>query len=101
MSSIIEFTMHVKPGHYDDVLAAYSTFVESFQSMVPEDRLIIVAGDPSSGLVRGIGVFEQDQIAEDVNSMPFFAAFNDAVAPFLASAPERAQLQLIHLYVAE
>ena len=101
MPAVIEFTMHVKPGHYEDVLQAYSEFAAAFQEAVPEDRIIIITGDPASGLVRGIGVFDSARIAEDVNSMPFFAAFNDAVSPYLASAPERIELQLIHLFVAE
>ena len=101
MPAVIEFTMHVKPGQYDAVLAAYNDFVQAFQTIVPEDRLIILAGDPSSGVVRGIGVFDDAQLAQDVNSMPFFAAFNEAVAPHLAGAPERVELQLIHLYVAD
>jgi quinol monooxygenase YgiN len=101
MPAVIEFTMHVKPGQYEAVLEAYAEFAAAFQTVVPEDRLILIAGDPGSGLVRGIGVFDSAELAEDVNSMPFFAAFNEAVAPHLASAPERIELQLMHLFVAE
>lgn len=101
VSSVIEFTMQAKPGHYDDVLAAYGDFAAALQVAVPEDRLILLTGSPASGLIRGIGVFSTAQIAEDVNSMPFFAAFNDAVAPFLAGTPERTEMDLIHMFVAE
>ena len=101
MPTVIEFTMHAKPGQFEAVLNAYSEFAAEFQMLVPEDRLILIVGDPASGLVRGIGVLESAEIAEDINSMPFFAAFNEAVAPYLASAPERVELQLIHMFVAE
>lgn len=101
MPAVIEFTMHAKPGHYEAVLEAYSEFAAQFQTIVPEDRIIVIAGDPASGLIRGIGVFDSATIAEDVNSMPFFAAFNDAVGPFLTGSPERVELQLIHLFIAE
>lgn len=93
--------MHVKPGHFDEVLEAYSEFAAKFQVMVPEDRIIVIAGDRASGLIRGIGVFESATVAADVNSMPFFAAFNDAVEPYLSGAPDRIELELIHLYIAQ
>lgn len=101
MPAVIEFTMHAKPGRYADVLSAYSALAESFQAAVPEDRLILIVGNPASGLVRGIGVFTSAELAEDVNSMPFFAAFNEAMAPYIEGAPERQQLDLLHLFVAE
>ena len=101
MPSVIEFTMRAKPGHYDDVLSAYSDFADAFQVAVPEDRLILITGNAASGLIRGIGVFTSSQIAEDVNSMPFFAAFNDAVAPFIEGSPERIEMDLIHMFVAD
>jgi len=100
MPAVIEFTMQVKPGHFDQVLEAYSAFAADFQQVVPEDRIIVIAGDRASGLIRGIGVFDSAVVAEEVNSMPFFAAFNDAVAPLLSGAPERIELELIHLFVA-
>ena len=48
MESVIEFTMHAKPGRYADVLAAYSEFAQAFQEAVPADRLILITGDPAS-----------------------------------------------------
>ena len=98
MESIIEFTMHAKPGRYADVLAAYSEFAQAFQEAVPADRLILITGDPASGLIRGIGVFTEKQIAADVYSMPFFAKFNDSISDLITETPERTELDLIHLY---
>ena len=98
MESIIEFTMHAKPGRYADVLAAYSEFAQAFQEAVPADRLILITGDPSSGLIRGIWVFTEKQIAADVYSMPFFAKFNDSISDLITETPERTELDLIHLY---
>ena len=98
MESIIEFTMHAKPGKYADVLAAYSEFAQAFQEAVPADRLILITGDPASGLIRGIGVFTEKQIAADVYSMPFFAEFNDSISELITETPERSELDLIHLY---
>lgn len=98
MESVVEFTMHAKPGRYADVLAAYSEFAEALQGAVPEDRLILITGDPASGLIRGIGVFTGEKIAADVNSMPFFAQFNEAIADLITGMPERTHLDLIHLY---
>lgn len=93
--------MQAKPGQYETVLETYSAFAAEFQEMVPEDRIILIAGDPASGTIRGIGVFESPQIAEDVNSMPFFAAFNEAISAHITGTPERIELDLIHLYVAD
>ena len=98
MESVVEFTMYAKPGRYADVLAAYSEFAKAFQDAVPQDRLILITGDHASGLIRGIGVLTEAQIAADVNSMPFFAQFNEAIAEFITDAPERTELDLIHLY---
>jgi len=98
MESVIEFTMHAKPGRYADVLAAYSEFAQAFQEAVPADRLILITGDPASGLIRGIGVFTEKQIAADVYSMPFFAEFNDSISDLITGPPERSELDLIHLY---
>jgi len=81
--AVIEFTMHAKPGRYADVLAAYSEFAQAFQEAVPADRLILITGDPASGLIRGIGVFTEKQIAADVYSMPFFAEFNDSISDLI------------------
>jgi quinol monooxygenase YgiN len=59
---------------------------------------VLVVGDEGSGVVRGMGVFTDRPAADSVNSDPEFAAFNDAVAPMLATSPERIELELLHLF---
>jgi hypothetical protein len=49
-------------------------------------------------VVRGIGVFEDRESADAVNSDPEFASFNDRIGPLLASPSERTELQLLHRY---
>jgi hypothetical protein len=58
----------------------------------------LILGDEGSGVVRGVGVFIDRPAADGVNSDPAFAAFNDAVAPMLASSPQRVELQLLHSF---
>jgi len=65
----------------------------------PQDSTVLVVGDESDGVVRGIGVFTDEDAAAAVNSDPQFADFNDRVAPLLASPSERVELQLLHHYV--
>ena len=59
---------------------------------------MLILGDEASGVVRGIGVFEDRDSADAVNSDPEFASFNDAVGPLLATPSERVELNLLHLY---
>lgn len=61
-------------------------------------RGTVPAGDEGSGVVRGVGVFNDRPAADSVNSDPEFAAFNDTVAPMLAGPPERVELELVHLF---
>ena len=88
MSSLVEFTLHAKPGHYEEVAKLYGEFAKRFQEKHPSDELILLVGDPSSGLVRGIGV------------LPDFAAFNDSVADLIAGPPERVELDLLDVLKA-
>ena len=62
---------------------------------------VMILGDEASGIVRGIGVFTDRPAADNVNSDPEFAAFNDAVAAMLADSPKRVELQLLHLFTGE
>jgi len=95
---VAEFTLHAKSGHYADVSALYSAFAADFLSVHPALETVLVLGDEGSGVVRGIGVFVDRPAADSVNSDPEFAAFNDAVAPLLASPAERVELELVHLF---
>ncbi|MEX0620561.1 MAG: hypothetical protein WD181_03185 [Solirubrobacterales bacterium] len=99
MSSLIEFTLHAKPGHYEEVARLYGDFAKRFQEKHPSDELILLVGDPASGLVRGIGVLPHG-LAEAVNSDDDFAAFNDSVADLIAAPPERVELELLEVLKA-
>jgi quinol monooxygenase YgiN len=98
MMHVAEFTLHAKPGHFDQVAEMYSDFAAAFLSDHPALETVLVIGDEGSGVVRGVGVFEDRQGADEVNSDPEFASFNDRVAPLLASPSERVELRLLHLY---
>jgi quinol monooxygenase YgiN len=95
---VAEFTLHAKPGHFEQVAEIYSEFAASFMSDHPALETVLVLGDVASGVVRGVGVFEDREGADAVNSDPEFATFNDRVAPLLATPSERVELQLLHLY---
>lgn len=99
MSSLVEFTLHAKPGHYEEVAKLYGEFAKRFQEKHPSDELILLVGDPASGLVRGIGVLPHD-LAEEVNSDEDFAAFNDSVSDLIAGPPERIELDLLDVLKA-
>jgi quinol monooxygenase YgiN len=95
---VAEFTLHPKPGHYEEVAQIFSEFAAGFMSDHPALRTVLIVGDEGSGVVRGIGVYESREGADAVNSDPEFAAFNDTVGPLLASPSARVELALLHLY---
>ena len=95
---VAEFTLHAKPGHFEQVAEIYSEFAAGFMSDHPALETVLILGDEASGVVRGVGVFEDREGADAVNSDPEFASFNDRVAPLLATPSERLELQLLHLY---
>jgi quinol monooxygenase YgiN len=96
---VAEFTLHAKPGHFDELAELYSAFARDFLSTQPELETVLVLGDEGQGIVRGIGIFDEEAAADAVNSNPEFAAFNEAAAPLLASPSERVELKLLHSYV--
>ena len=95
---VAEFTLHAKPGHFDQVAEIYSEFATNFLSQHPALESVLILGDEAAGVVRGIGVFSDRDSADAVNSDPEFAAFNDRVGPLLANPSERVELQLLHHY---
>jgi quinol monooxygenase YgiN len=96
---VAEFTLHAKPGHYEEVAEIYSRFAAGFLSDHEALETVLVLGDEAAGIVRGIGVFSDRNSADSVNSDPEFASFNDLVGPLLANPSERVELQLLHHYV--
>jgi quinol monooxygenase YgiN len=95
---VAEFTLHAKPGHFEQVAEIYSEFADRFLSDHPALESVLILGDEAAGLVRGIGVFSDRNAADNVNSDPEFADFNDRIAPLLARPSERVELQLLHQY---
>jgi quinol monooxygenase YgiN len=95
---VAEFTLHAKPGHFDQVAEIYSEFAAGFLSDHPALETVLILGDEAGGVVRGIGVFSDREAADSVNSDPEFASYNDRIEPLLASPPERVELQLLHHY---
>ena len=96
---VAEFTVHAKPGHFDEVAEIYSEFATTFLSDHPALESVLILGDEAAGVVRGIGIFTDRDSADAVNSDPEFAVFNDRIGPLLASPSERVELQLLHRYV--
>ena len=96
---VAEFTLHAKPGHFDEVAEIYSEFATTFLSDHPALESVLILGDEAAGVVRGIGVFTDRDSADAVNSDPEFASFNDRIGPLLAGPSERVELQLLHQYV--
>jgi quinol monooxygenase YgiN len=96
---VAEFTLHAKPGHFEQVSEIYSDFATSFLSTHPALETVLILGDEATGVVRGIGVFSDRDAADAVNSDPAFATFNDRIGPLLAAPSERVELQLLHQYV--
>ena len=98
MSEVVEFTLHVKPGHYDEVMKLELDFLPSYLAINPNLKSVMVVGDASAGLIRAIGTYDTAAHAAAVNSDPVFARFNDQLAPYIVGAAERVRLDLIHAW---
>ncbi|MFZ4487662.1 MAG: hypothetical protein ACOYO9_13840 [Candidatus Nanopelagicales bacterium] len=98
MAEVVEFTLNVKPGHYAQVLELYSGFAETYMDLNPALLSVLVVGDEGSGLVRGIAVYSDHDVAAAVNSDAFFGAFMDAIEPLIEGAPNRVLLDLFHAW---
>ncbi|MFM1918291.1 MAG: hypothetical protein RJB01_1806 [Actinomycetota bacterium] len=98
MAHVVEFTLNVKPGHYQDVLDLYSDFAHDYMAVDPHLKSVHIVGDAASGVVRGIGVFDTEAAAAAVNSDVIFATFNEQIAPWISSPPKRVMLDLVHAW---
>ena len=98
MSTVVEFSMQVKPGHYQEVLRKENAFVDAFMKSHPSLKSVIVVGDEARGVLRAIGVYDSAKVAASVNSERDFADFNTEIAPMLAGSPERVELDLLHAF---
>jgi hypothetical protein len=101
MSTVIEYTMFVKPEAYDEVMSAYIEFADAFGVDNPSEDLILVTGDRDGGVIRGIGIFESDLEAEDAVDESVFVRFRGRVAPHLTEEPIREALELVHIFAKE
>ena len=101
MSTVIEYTMFVKPEAYDEVMAAYIEFADEFGVDNPTEDLILVTGDRDGGVIRGIGIFEDDMEAEVAVDESIFVRFRERVAPHLTEEPIRQALGLVHIFVKD
>jgi hypothetical protein len=101
MSTVIEYTMFVKPEAYDEVMSAYIEFADAFGVDNPSEDLILVTGDRDGGVIRGIGIFESDLEAEDAVDESVFVRFRERVAPHLTEEPIREALELVHIFAKE
>ena len=98
MSEVVEFTLHVKPGHYDEVMKLELDFLPSYLAINRNLKSVMVVGDAAAGLIRAIGTYDTAAHAAAVNSDPVFARFNDQLAPYIVGAAERVRLDLIHAW---
>jgi hydrogenase maturation factor HypE len=98
MSTVVEFSMQVKPGQYKEALGKESAFVEAFMKTHPSLKSVMVIGDEARGVLRAIGVYDSAKVAAKVNSERDFADFNAEIAPLLAGSPERVELDLLHTF---
>ena len=101
MSTVIEYTMFVRPEAYDDVMKAYIEFADAFGVDNPSEDLILVTGDRDGGVIRGIGVFESDLEAEAAVDESIFVRFRERVAPHLTEEPIREALDLVHVFLKD
>jgi len=99
MPSVIEYTMIALPGQYEELVDAYIVFADQFGAVNPTEDLILITGDPESGVVRGIGIFESGTEAHEVFGADLFVAFREHAAHLIAAEPTRSERELVHVYV--
>mgnify|MGYP006928239636 FL=1 len=101
MSTVIEYTMFVKPEAFDEVMKAYVEFADAFGVENPSEDLILVTGDRDGGVIRGIGIFEDDMEAEIAVDESIFVRFRERIAAHLTEEPIREALDLVHIFVKD
>lgn len=101
MSTVIEYTMFVKPEAFDEVMKAYVEFADAFGVENPSEDLILVTGDRDGGVIRGIGIFEDDVEAEIAVDESIFVRFRERIAAHLTEEPIREALDLVHIFVKD
>ncbi len=99
MPAAVEFTMKAKPGHYSEVMEKYVAFADVFVETDPDEQLALITGDPASGTIRGIGLYDSHAAGGAANSRASMAAFMDEVADLIDGAPTRIEMDLVHAYI--
>src|SRR6267378_1064272 len=51
---VAEFTLHAKPGHFQQLAEVYSEFATNFLSDHPALESVLILGDEAAGGVRGL-----------------------------------------------
>ena len=98
-AALVEIEMRAKLGHVNDLIAAYTGYVDRFQQLVPDARMLLETTNAASGEVRGLIVYEHRSRAEEYASSPFLTEMVDSLAPLLAAPLKRTEFHLIHLFV--
>ena len=99
MPAVIEYTMIALPGKYDELVDAYITFADQFGEVNPTEDLILITGDPETGVVRGIGIFESGSEAHVVYGAELFVAFREHASHLIVGEPTRSERELVHVFV--
>ena len=101
MPAVIEYSMRTKPEFFDEVLDDYIAFADEFGLVNPNEDLILVTADRKRQIIRGIGVFASATEAAEVGHAAIFEPLFTPVADKLTEAPEREELELIHVFVKD
>jgi hypothetical protein len=60
VSEVVEFTLRVKPGHYDQVVEIYSDFAHDYMAINPSLKTVLIVGDAGQARFE-VSVFMRQQ----------------------------------------
>ena len=101
MPVVITLTLTTRPGHYDQALETYLAFVDALEEAVDDLKLALIAGEPGQDTIHAVGIYESAEVAEELASLPFFAAMVDSLEPHLAETPDRVEMDLVGLFATD
>ena len=101
MPVVITLTLTTRPGHYDQALETYLAFVDALEEAVDDLKLALIAGEPGQDTIHAVGIYESAEVAEELASLPFFAAMVDSLEPHLAETPDRVEMELVGLFATD
>jgi len=101
VSTVMELTMHAKPGHFERLQDVYANVVNTIENNIDDTRMIMIVADPATEMLRGIGLYEHADVVESFPDVPFFVEFAEAAAPHLSGPSERVELQVEHIFVGD